>query len=154
MQVTRDVGSVPGPMRFPGEGHGNPLQYSCLENPINRGVWLAMAHSVTKSWTLFLTEESKRVHTRAHQLSGHECEQVPGVGDGQGSLMSCSPWGRRVGHDWATELNRTEHTHTHTHTHTGHFNINPKTLLLNVDFIPRFVTSCLVYGSPFLAIVH
>ena len=39
MQVTRDVASIPGPVRFPGEGHGNPLQNSCLENPINRGVW-------------------------------------------------------------------------------------------------------------------
>ena len=40
-----------------------------------------------------------------HQLDGHEFEQVPGVGDGQGSLVCCSPWGRRVRHDWATELN-------------------------------------------------
>ena len=34
-----------------------------------------------------------------HQLDGHEFEQAPGVGDGQGSLGCCSPWGRRVGHD-------------------------------------------------------
>ena len=40
-----------------------------------------------------------------HQLNGHEFEQTLGVGDGQGSLAHCSPWGRRVGHDWATELN-------------------------------------------------
>ena len=40
-----------------------------------------------------------------HQLDGHEFEQAPGIGDGQGSLACCSPWGRRVGHDWATELN-------------------------------------------------
>ena len=40
-----------------------------------------------------------------HRLDGHESEQAPGVGDGQGSLVCCSPWGRRVGHDWATELN-------------------------------------------------
>ena len=36
---------------FPGEGHGNPLQYSCLENPVDRGAWLATVHGVTKSWT-------------------------------------------------------------------------------------------------------
>ena len=43
-----------------------------------------------------------------HQLNGHEFEQAPGVGDGQGSLAYCSPWGRkRVGHDWETELNWT-----------------------------------------------
>ena len=42
-----------------------------------------------------------------HWLYGHEFEQAPGVGDGQGSLVCCSPWGRRVGHEWATELNWT-----------------------------------------------
>ena len=36
---------------FPGEGHGNPLQYSCLENPVDGGAWLATVHGVTKSWT-------------------------------------------------------------------------------------------------------
>ena len=40
-----------------------------------------------------------------HQLKGHEFEQTPGVGDGQGGLVCCGPWGRRVRHDWATELN-------------------------------------------------
>ena len=40
-----------------------------------------------------------------HRLNGHEFEQAPGVGDGQGSLVCCSPWGRRVGHNWVTELN-------------------------------------------------
>ena len=37
--------------RFPGGGHGNPLQYSCLENPMDRGAWWATVHRVTKSWT-------------------------------------------------------------------------------------------------------
>ena len=40
-----------------------------------------------------------------HQLNGHEFEQAPWVGDGQGSLVCCSPWGRRVRHDWTIELN-------------------------------------------------
>ena len=40
-----------------------------------------------------------------HWLNGHEFEQALGAGDGQGSLACCSSWGRRVGHDWATELN-------------------------------------------------
>ena len=39
-----------------------------------------------------------------HWLNGHEFEQSPEVGDGQGSLVCCSPWGCRVGHDWSTEL--------------------------------------------------
>ena len=42
-----------------------------------------------------------------HQLDGHEFEQGLGVDDGQGSMACCSPWGRRVGHNWATELNWT-----------------------------------------------
>ena len=45
----RDVGSVPGSGRSPGGGNGNPLQYSCLENPMDRGAWWAAGHSVTKS---------------------------------------------------------------------------------------------------------
>ena len=47
----RDTGSVPGSGRSPGEGNGNPLQYSCLENPMDRGAWLATVHRVTKSQT-------------------------------------------------------------------------------------------------------
>ena len=47
----RDVGSIPGSGRSPGGGHGNPLQYSCLENPMGRGTWWATVHGVTKSWT-------------------------------------------------------------------------------------------------------
>ena len=47
---TRDMGSIPGLGRSLGEGHGNPLQYSCLDNPMNRGAWWATVHGVTKSW--------------------------------------------------------------------------------------------------------
>ena len=47
----RDRGSIPGLGRFPGGGHGNPLQYSCLENPMSRGAWVVTVHRVTKSWT-------------------------------------------------------------------------------------------------------
>ena len=46
-----DVGSIPGLGRSPGEGNGNPLQYSCLENPMDRGAWRATVHRVAKSWT-------------------------------------------------------------------------------------------------------
>ena len=41
---TGDEGSIPGSGRFPGEGNGNPLQYSCLKNPLDRGVWCATVH--------------------------------------------------------------------------------------------------------------
>ena len=46
-----DLGLIPGLGRLPGEGNGNPLQYSCLENLMDRGAWQATVHGVTKSWT-------------------------------------------------------------------------------------------------------
>ena len=46
-----DLGLILGSGRSPGEGNGNPLQYSCLENPMDRGAWWATVHRVTKSWT-------------------------------------------------------------------------------------------------------
>ena len=46
-----DLGSIPGSGRSPGEGYGNPLQYSCLENPMDRGAWWVTVHGVAKSWT-------------------------------------------------------------------------------------------------------
>ena len=48
---TRDVGSVSKLGRSPGGGHDNPLQYSCLENPMDRGAWWAIVHRVAKSQT-------------------------------------------------------------------------------------------------------
>ena len=45
------MGSIPRSGRSPGEGNGNPLQYSRLENPMDRGAWWAIVHRVTKSWT-------------------------------------------------------------------------------------------------------
>ena len=46
-----DVGSIPASGRSSGEGNGNPLQYSCMENPMDRGAWLATVHRVAKSQT-------------------------------------------------------------------------------------------------------
>ena len=46
-----DLGSIPGWGRSPGEGNGNPLQYSCLENPMDGEAWWATVHGVTESWT-------------------------------------------------------------------------------------------------------
>ena len=45
----RDIGSIPGLGRSPGEGNGNPLQYSCLENPMEGGAWWATVHGIAKS---------------------------------------------------------------------------------------------------------
>ena len=51
----RDMGSVPGLGRSPGGGYGNPVQYSCLENPMDRGAWGATVHSVAKLDTTEVT---------------------------------------------------------------------------------------------------
>ena len=55
------MGSIPGLGRLPGGGNVNPFQYSCLENPMDRGAWQATIHGVSKSWT------------RLKQLSKHVC---------------------------------------------------------------------------------
>ena len=47
-----DPGSIPGSGRSPGEGNGNPLQYSFLENPMDGGAWQVTVHGVAKSWTI------------------------------------------------------------------------------------------------------
>ena len=57
----RDVGLIPDSGRSPGEGNDNPLQYSCLENPVDRGAWWAIVHGVPKSHT-----QLKRLSTHAY----------------------------------------------------------------------------------------
>ena len=61
------MGLIPGLGRSPGEGHGNPLQYSFLENPMHRGAWQAIVHGVAKSWTWL-----KWLGSYACMLSGEE----------------------------------------------------------------------------------
>ena len=51
IEDTRDVGWIPGLGRSPGGGNGNPLQYSCLQNSMDRRVWWATVHMIAKSWT-------------------------------------------------------------------------------------------------------
>ena len=69
----RDPGSIPGSGRSLGEGNGNPLQYSCLEKPMDKGAWQATVHGVAKSQTclsdfILLTElRGKKIH-RSSQL--------------------------------------------------------------------------------------
>ena len=57
---TGDMGSIHGSERFPGEGNGNPLQYSCLENSMDVGTWQAVVHGVTKNQTM---TERLSIHT-------------------------------------------------------------------------------------------
>ena len=60
----RDLGLISGSWRYPGGEHGNPFQYSCLENPLDRGAWWATVHGVSKS------------KTGLKQLSTHTCTIV------------------------------------------------------------------------------
>ena len=61
----RDAGLIPGSGKSPEVGNGNPLQYSCLENPMDRGAWQATVHGVAQSWT------------RLRQLSTHTPSNLP-----------------------------------------------------------------------------
>ena len=80
-----DLSSIPGLRKSPGAGHGNPLQYSFWENPMDRGAWRATAYGVTKSQT-----QLKRLSThtcvqnlsRAH-TTGHQKKQTTQLKDGQ-----------------------------------------------------------------------
>ena len=62
-----DTGSTPGSGRCPGEGHGNPLQYSGLKNPMDGGAWWATVHEVAKSWT-WLKRLSTHTRTHTHDI--------------------------------------------------------------------------------------
>ena len=61
-----DLGTIPGSGRSPGGGHGNQLQYSCLENPMDRGAWQTTAHRVTKSQTGL---NDYHTHTHTNKLT-------------------------------------------------------------------------------------
>ena len=58
----RDLGSISGSARSPGGGHGNPLQHSCLENPMDRGAWQATVHRVTESQTRLKRLSTQNAH--------------------------------------------------------------------------------------------
>ena len=66
----RDSGSIPGLRRSPGGGHGNPLQFSCLENPMDRGACQATVHGVRKSWT-------QRKYSCIYRLPGGTSSEEP-----------------------------------------------------------------------------
>ena len=68
----RDAGSIPGLGRSPGEGNGNPLQDSCLENSMNRGAWWATVHRVAKSWTWLSQAWHAVAHSTENSRSGYQ----------------------------------------------------------------------------------
>ena len=67
---TGDMGSIPGLGRSPGGGHGNPFQYSCLENSMDRGTWQTIVHIITKSWTRL---KQLSMHTYAYVYIYMKC---------------------------------------------------------------------------------
>ena len=78
-----DPGSIPGLERSPGDGNGYPLQYSCLENSVDREAWQATIHGVTKSWTWLRNFHFTSVFDIQRIVLGHEV-----------LLCSGSAWGR------------------------------------------------------------
>ena len=112
-----DPGLIPGWGRSPGEGNGNPTQYACLENPMDRGAWKSTVHGVARArhylatkpppvfhlWQEKGTAEDEMVEWH-HQLYGHEFEQAPGVAEGLRSLASCRPPGPKES-DTSEQLN-------------------------------------------------
>ena len=95
-----DPASIPGSGRSPGDGNGNPLQYSCLENPTEGGAWWATVHGVAKSWTR-LSDFTFTLHFHAleKEMATHSSVlawRVSGTGE-PGGLPSMGS--HRVGHD-------------------------------------------------------
>ena len=96
----KDPGLVPGSRRSPGEEHGNPLQYSCLKNPMERGVWWAAVHGVAKSQIrLSNFPFTFHFHALEKEMAPHSSVlawRIPGMGE-PGGLPSMGL--HRVGHD-------------------------------------------------------
>ena len=93
----RDMGSIPGLGRSPGgDGHGNPLQYSYLENPIGRGAWRATVHEVANSLKRLSTHAGSESTMHSPTHSSVLAWRIPGTGEPAGGPSMGS---HRVGHD-------------------------------------------------------
>ena len=97
----RDMGSITGSGRSPGEGPGSPLQYSCLENPMDRGAWLTTVHRITKSWIQLkrLSTHRPKEWKEKHNFQMHIEEQpeVVTFGAGQGGVRGEGGTGWKAG---------------------------------------------------------
>ena len=87
----RDPNSISGSGRSTGKGNSHPLQYCCLEHPMDRGTWRAVGHDWATNIFTFTF----------HRLNGHEFEQTPRDSEGPRSLVCGSPW-------YHKDLHRTE----------------------------------------------
>ena len=72
-----DAGSIHGPGRFPGEGNGNPLQYSCLENPTARRAWQAAVHGVAKRIRQNLATKQQQTKLTPNRTSKRRANKTP-----------------------------------------------------------------------------
>ena len=80
-ELQKDTGSIPGLGRSLGGRHGNPLQYSCLENPMDRGAWQATVHRVAELDTTEVTYHA-HMHTIVSKSAGAQCPKVKHVPPG------------------------------------------------------------------------
>ena len=92
-----DPSSIPGSGRFPRKRNDNPLQYSCLENPMDRGVWWATVHAVAKSQTClsnntFTLTDSLIRQEHMRKLWGIQCIAIRNS-DVTGNMLNCGSWG-------------------------------------------------------------
>ena len=83
----RDTGSSPGSGRSPGGGHSNPLQYSCLEHPMDRGAWQATVHGVAKSRT-WLKQLSRHTHIQILVYTHRDAQRIWGKPPNQCNLQT------------------------------------------------------------------
>ena len=86
---TGDTGSIPVPGRSPGEGNGNPLRYTCLENPMERGAWWASAHGVTETDTMEPTHARAHVFGKPGRIGGDKNQILP---EKCGCVSLSTPW--------------------------------------------------------------
>ena len=121
------MGSVSESGRSPGGGHDNPLQYSCLENPMDTGAWQATAHRVAKSWTKLCNFVCRHTHINIHfsgdlvvnnspaeqetwvQLPGREDLLEKGMATHSSILVWRIPWTEELGRLQSIRPRRVRH---------------------------------------------
>ena len=112
-----DLGSIPGLGRFPGEGNGNPLQYSCLENPMDGGTWWATVRGVTKSQTRLsdftFTFTLRGYVQRTLILILFPPLRFPGSSDGKASVYNAETWVRSLDREDPLEKGMATHSTIH-----------------------------------------
>ena len=143
----RDMGSIPGLERSPGGRHGTLLQYSCLENPMDRGAWWATVHGISKSQA-----QLKRLSTHTHNDScifHYSCIQClvlwPNLGTREMEMNSHMLDLSSSSHIHTCALSLSlSHTHTHTHIHT-HTHLSHSPCIFSA-YVVRTPIVCLAWG--------